>query len=102
MNEISRNTKPMGIMPWVWLGVALIYDISPIDIIPDLPIIGWIDDFFISTISILNFIQKLLGETNTRLANIFRLLKIIVIILAIIAILLLLLLGTAIIKLITG
>jgi len=35
--------------------IALIYDINPIDFIPDIaPFIGWIDDVVITLISIIN------------------------------------------------
>ena len=34
---------------WVWAALSVAYLFSPVDIIPDIPIVGWVDDFFITT-----------------------------------------------------
>ena len=38
--------KKKHIIEWIQLLVSLIYVFNPIDIIPDMPAIGWVDDFF--------------------------------------------------------
>lgn len=43
---------------WFLLVLAAIYVISPIDLIPDAPPIGWLDDFLILLIAILNLIRQ--------------------------------------------
>ncbi|MDR2425638.1 MAG: DUF1232 domain-containing protein [Endomicrobium sp.] len=45
-------------LAWIILIFAAIYTISPIDIIPDAPVIGWVDDAFVDIIAILNLIIK--------------------------------------------
>ena len=65
----------------VFLGMAAAYDISPVDIIPDIPIVGWIDDFLLTITAILNCIQQFTRETSHGLSVIARTLKWIVILL---------------------
>lgn len=40
------------------MGLAVLYDVSPVDIIPDIPVVGWIDDFIITASAGLNCIEK--------------------------------------------
>jgi len=39
--------------PVFLLILAIIYDISPIDIIPDIPVVGYVDDFFITAAAVI-------------------------------------------------
>lgn len=78
--------------------LSAIYAISPLDIIPDIPVIGWIDDFFVLSAAVLNLLEHFTGRTNYTLRTVLKVLKWIVIILGIIVVLLLLLLGAIIIK----
>ena len=41
----------------VFMGLAALYDVSPVDIIPDIPVVGWIDDILITLTAFLNCIQ---------------------------------------------
>lgn len=95
-NQIEKKST---FSAWVWMVLAGVYTISPIDIIPDIPVVGWIDDFLITATSLLNLIQAQCQQSNAGLANIAKILKWIVIIGGVIIILLVLLLGTLIVSL---
>lgn len=69
-------------------GLALAYDLSPVDIIPDIPVIGWIDDFFITATAGLNIIQQYTSESMQWLSQIAKTLKWLTIILGVIVVLL--------------
>lgn len=92
-NEVAESKSSM-VMPIVWMALALLYDISPVDIIPDIPVIGWVDDFFVTATATLNFIQKAAEDSEEWLATIAKTLKWIIVLLGVIAILLILLCGT--------
>lgn len=74
--------------------LSAVYAVSPVDIVPDVPVIGWIDDFFVVTAAGLNLLEKTTNESHQTLKKILKILKWAVIILGIMAILLILLLGT--------
>lgn len=94
----SDNNGNM-VMPIIWMAAAFLYDVSPFDVIPDVPVIGWIDDFFITATATLNLIQKAAEDSVPWLAQIAKNLKWIMIILGIIAILLVVLCGSLILSL---
>ena len=48
---------------------ALAYDASPIDFIPDVPIIGWIDDAGLTLAAGINLIQQFVGNQNASLVK---------------------------------
>lgn len=93
-NENNGNM----VMPIVWMVLAVLYDVSPVDIIPDIPVVGWVDDFFITATATLNLIQKATTDSAGWLSAIAKTLKWVTIILGIIAILLVALCGTLIVK----
>ena len=64
--EVSRLVK---------MGQAALYDVSPVDIIPDIPVVGWIDDILITLTAILNCIQQFTKETAHTLSIIAKILK---------------------------
>ena len=88
--QIQKKTSTTG--AWFFAVLAVLYIISPIDIIPDFPVIGWVDDFFVATTASLNLIQKNLVDTNNILSKMVGLIKWIIIILGIISILIMVLL----------
>ena len=47
MNE--NKQLPSVVVPWVIMALCLLYGVSPVDIIPDIPIVGQIDDLMIMT-----------------------------------------------------
>jgi len=83
---------------WILAILSIVYALSPIDIIPDIPVIGWIDDFFVLASASLNLLEHTTGQTNYTLRRLLKKLKWIVAILGIIVVLLLLLLGALIVK----
>ncbi|SRR6266545_1203693 len=99
--EVQALDKPkdQGVLPYVLLGLAVLYAVSPIDIIPDVPVVGWFDDFFVVAAAALNVLQHGMGQQNRLLVQIVGLLKWGVIAVGAVLILLVLLLGAVIIKL---
>lgn len=81
-NELTQNQGMSGkeISSLVFLGLAILYDLSPIDIIPDIPIVGWLDDATITLTTGLNCIQQFTAQTSSTLSNIAKTLKWLVII----------------------
>lgn len=69
-------------------GLAVLYDLSPVDIIPDIPVVGWVDDFFITATAGLNLIQQYTSESMQWLSPIAKTLKWVTIILGAIVVLL--------------
>ena len=72
----------------VLAGLAVLYDISPVDVIPDIPVVGWVDDFFITATAGLNLIQQYTSESMQWLSTIVKTLKWLTIILGVIVVLL--------------
>ena len=66
--------------------LALLYDVMPMDLIPDIPVIGWVDDFFITVTAGLNLLEKGVADANGTLAAILRFVKWGVVFLGIIAV----------------
>ncbi len=79
--------------------LGAVYAVSPLDVIPDIPIIGWIDDFFVLSAAILNLLEHTTGKTNYTLRSVLKVFKWAVMLLGIIIILLLVLIGTLLAKL---
>ena len=52
MNENKQLPSVVG--PWVIMVLCLLYGVSPVDIIPDIPIVGQIDDLIILASGSLN------------------------------------------------
>jgi uncharacterized membrane protein YkvA (DUF1232 family) len=101
-DEIAKTSKSGEVSSWIFLALAILYDVSPVDIIPDIPVIGWIDDFFVTAVASLNVIQKTLADSVMWLSQIAKILKWLTIGVGAIVILLILLLGALIIKLFTS
>jgi len=96
------ETKKIKPLDWILLILAIVYAISPIDIISDIiPVGGWLDDFTALATTVLNIIQKGFVDTNTLLSNIAKILKWIILLLGVILVLIILLFGTMIMKLIS-
>jgi hypothetical protein len=71
----ADGTKPPRwkvVLAWVWLVAAVAYDVLPADFIPDIPFIGWIDDFFFSAAAIANLIEQLGGSKAKKVAHVVR------------------------------
>lgn len=79
---------------WIGATLALLYTLSPIDILPDaIPFAGWLDDALVILTGGLNLIQSYLKEQNEHLANIVKGMKWFVIIIGLLAIAILALAG---------
>ena len=89
--DIPQKTKQVQSknkwLALIFLILALIYDFSPIDIIPDVPIIGWIDDFAITSLAITNYFSESFNIQNEFIKMLLGKVKIIMFILTVILIL---------------
>lgn len=93
--EESQSKK---VWSWILFILAVIYGASPIDLIPDMPVVGWIDDFTIGAAAFTNFIQQQFFQTNATLNKLFKLTKWILISIAILITLVAILIITLIVK----
>lgn len=96
---MSTTIQQSHTADWALMALSVAYLLSPVDIIPDIPVIGWVDDFFAISVAGLNLLQGYASEDNSSLAQLLKFIKWAVIILGVICILLILLLGTLIVKL---
>ena len=96
---MSTTVQQRHTADWALMFLSVAYLLSPVDIIPDIPVVGWVDDFFIIIVAGLNLLQGYASEGHSGLAQLLKFIKRAVIILGVICILLILLLGTLIVKL---
>ncbi len=81
-NINKQNSKNKKLLAWFWLIISGIYLISPFDAIPDIiPVGGWLDDFFIVSAVLVNFIQQHFFQYDRTLNKILELFKKILILL---------------------
>lgn len=104
-NEYNNNSnKPAqsGIVPWIPLILALIYTVSPVDLVPDvLPVLGWFEDALLLVVGGLNGIQNGVLEANSSLRGIVKFLKWGLLIVGVIGILIVVLLAILVFKVAT-
>ena len=93
-----EESKSKKIWAWILFILAVIYGASPIDLIPDMPVIGWIDDFTIGAAAFTNLIQQQFFQTNNSLNKLFKIAKWILISIAILVLLVAILIITLIVK----
>jgi len=99
---MNQPTQRSMVVPVFLFMLAILYDISPIDLIPDIPVVGYVDDFFITAIATLNLLEKWLQDSNIVLASLLRLAKWLVVFVGIIAVSLVGLAAWGIVKLFIG
>ena len=99
---INKYQGKSTFVSWIFAGLGILYTLSPIDLIPDVPVIGWVDDFFVIATTLLNLCENELGKVSETLGAILRIFKWIFLVLGIIAVLLVVLLGTFIYKMIAS
>ena len=77
MSEYNENQPAsQGIKPWIPLILALIYTVSPIDLVPGfIPIVGWFEDALLVIVGGLNGIQNGILEANSSLRTLIKYLK---------------------------
>lgn len=97
MNDNKQLPSTTG--PWIIMALCLLYGISPVDIIPDIPVVGQIDDLIILASGGLNLAQRYMERADSSLTTIVKVTKWIVIGLGAIVILLLALFAVAIVSL---
>ena len=83
---ISQDSERSMVVPLLLFALAILYDLSPIDIIPDIPVIGYVDDLMITAIATLNLMQKWFEDTSGILAAALGFMKWLVIFVGIIAV----------------
>ena len=103
MSEYNENQPAsQGIKPWIPLILALIYTVSPIDLVPDfIPIVGWLEDALLVIVGGLNGIQNGVLEANSSLRTLIKFVKWGILIIGGIAILIVVLLVVLVFKVAT-
>ena len=103
MSENNENQPAsQRIKPWIPLILALIYTVSPIDLVPDfIPIVGWFEDALLVIVGGLNGIQNGVLEANSSLRTLIKYLKWGLLIIGGIAILIVVLLVVLVFKTVT-
>ena len=103
MSENKENQPAsQGIKPWIPLILALLYTISPVDLVPDfIPIVGWFEDALLLIVGGLNGIQNGVLDANSSLRTLIKYLKWGLLIIGGIAILIVVLLVVLVFKTVT-
>lgn len=68
------------------LGASIIYDVIPADLIPDIPLVGWLDDMLVTSSAALNCLQQFGINANGKVDKLLKWLKWICILLAVIVV----------------
>ena len=104
MSENKENQPAsQGIKPWIPLILALLYTISPVDLVPDfIPIVGWFEDALLLIVGGLNGIQNGILDANSSLRTLIKFVKWGILIIGRIAILIVVLLVVLVFKLATN
>ena len=84
MNNNKQLPSTTG--AWVLMVLCLLYGVSPVDIIPDIPVVGQIDDLIILASGGLNLAQSYMERAESSLASVVKVVKWIVIALFAVAI----------------
>lgn len=74
----SQPSKPAqsGIMPWIPLILAIVYTVSPVDLVPDvLPVVGWFEDALLLIVGVINGVQNGVVDSNSSLSKLIKYIK---------------------------
>lgn len=75
-NDNSNKPAQSGIVPWIPLILAVIYTVSPVDLVPDvLPVVGWFEDALFLLVGGLNGIQNGVVEANGSMRKVIKYIK---------------------------
>ena len=79
-NKTETLSRGKSVSPhagaWVWIAIAVLYSIAPLDFIPDvITPYGWMDDIIVVVISLINLIQSYLKQKNEALAKMVKRIK---------------------------
>ena len=100
--EYDNKPASQGIKPWIPLILALLYTISPVDLVPDfIPIVGWFEDALFVIVGGLNGIQNGILDANSSLRTLIKFVKWGILIIGGIAILIVVLLVVLVFKTLT-
>lgn len=100
--EYDNKPASQGIKPWIPLILALLYTISPVDLVPDfIPIVGWFEDALFVIVGGLNGIQNGILDANSSLRTLIKFVKWGILIIGGIAILIVVLLVVLVFKVAT-
>ena len=73
--NINKEIDSKKVLAWILMAIAVIYGLSPVDIVPDIPVVGWIDDFTVNLVAFTNLIQQQFCQTNIILNKLFNTIK---------------------------
>ncbi|MFZ5564259.1 MAG: DUF1232 domain-containing protein [Thermodesulfobacteriota bacterium] len=73
--DVIPSPERSMFIPVMLFILAMLYVLSPVDPIPDVPVVGQIDDVFVAAIATLNLFQKWLKGTSAFLAGMLGLAK---------------------------
>ncbi len=61
--NVSKKKKSLAT---IFLILAVIYIISPVDIVPEvlIPVLGWVDDFAVGALAIINYLNQQKNNGN--------------------------------------
>lgn len=82
-NKDIKDSKNKKFWAWIFFIAAIIYGASPIDLIPDMPVVGWIDDVALGTAAFTNLIQQYFFQKSDALNKLFQITKYILISIAV-------------------
>ena len=100
--EYDNKPASQGIKPWIPLILALLYTVSPVDLVPDfIPIVGWFEDALFVIVGGLNGIQNGILDANSSLRTLIKFVKWGILIIGGIAILIVVLLVVLVFKVAT-
>ncbi|MEI0531318.1 DUF1232 domain-containing protein [Brachyspira pilosicoli] len=103
MTEYTNKPAKSGIKPWIPLILAVIYTVSPVDLVPDtLPIAGWLEDILFLIVGGLNGIENGVLDDSSSVKKIIKFLKWGLLIIGIIGILIIILLVVLVFKVATN
>ena len=77
--NINKENNSKKVLAWILMAIAVIYGLSPIDIVPDIPVVGWIDDCIVNLVAFTNLIQQQFFQTNIILNKLISTIKWIII-----------------------
>lgn len=91
--EVHDIKELKGGAPTIWKALsvvvamlALAYDLSPIDAVPDtIPVLGWLDDIGVTVMAALNLYQQFARDQRSALVKLVKYIKWIMVLLVLIA-----------------
>lgn len=97
-NNSQKESFSKKVWAWILMALAVVYGILPIDAVPDIPLVGWVDDVMVGTAAFANLIQQQFFQTNDVLNKLFNIAKWILIGIAVLILLIAILIVTLIVK----